>query len=88
MALCFPQAKETAHAQYLARMLLLSASAIAKHNASVAAITLTKFGEHESAQDQFARFESMYSKVSKEVQTADTDVVQQRQMLMDALHQG
>ena len=53
-----------------------------------AAITLTKFGEHEPAREQFARFEGMYSKVGKETQTADADVVLQRQMLIEALQQG
>lgn len=51
-----------------------------------AAITLCKYDEHDAAQEQFSRFESMYRSVSTETQTADMDVVQQRQLLADALH--
>ena len=55
--------------------------------ALVAAISLTKYDQLEAAREQFARFESMYSIASKEVQTADADVVLQRQLLIDALQQ-
>ena len=55
---------------------------------SDAAITLCKYDEQDAAQEQFSRFESMYSSVSKEAQVADMDVVQQRQLLADALHNG
>lgn len=51
-----------------------------------AAITLCKYDERDAAQEQFSRFESMYSSVSTEAKTADMDVVQQRQLLADALH--
>lgn len=50
-----------------------------------AAITLTNFNALEAAKEQFARFEGMYSSVSKETQNADADVVAQRQLLIDAL---
>lgn len=53
---------------------------------SGAAITLCKYDEQEAAQEQFSRFESMYSSMSKEAQTADMDVVKQHQLLADALH--
>lgn len=51
-----------------------------------AAITLCKYDEQDLAHEQLNRFEAMYSTVGKEAQTADADVVQQRQLLADALH--
>lgn len=50
-----------------------------------AAITLSKYDEQDSAREQFERFESMYRNVGRDTQTADADLVQQRQLLLDAL---
>ena len=50
-----------------------------------AAITLSKYDEQDSAREQFERFERKYRAVSRDTQTADADLVQQRQLLMDAL---
>lgn len=50
-----------------------------------AAITLCRYDEQDAAQEQFIKFEGMYNNVGKEAQTADTDVVQQRHLLAEAL---
>ncbi len=50
-----------------------------------AAITLSNYDERDLAQEQFDRFERIFSSVGRDTQTADADVVQQRQLLLDIL---
>jgi len=50
-----------------------------------AAITLSNYEERDLAKEQFDRFERIFSSVGRDTQTADADVVQQRQLLLDIL---
>jgi len=50
-----------------------------------AAITLSNYDERDLAQEQFDRFERIFSSVGRDTQMADADVVQQRQLLLDIL---
>ena len=55
------------------------------NNVCIAAVTLSNYGDEESAREEFSKFESMYSNAGPEIQVADVDVVKQRQLLMDIL---
>ncbi len=50
-----------------------------------AAITLSNYDERDLAQEQFDRFEGIFSIAGRDTQMADADVVQQRQLLLDIL---
>lgn len=47
---------------------------------------MSNYGEAEAARTQFEKFEAMYGAMSKDVQSADTDIIQQRKLLMSTLH--
>ncbi|KAL0055485.1 hypothetical protein WJX82_001054 [Trebouxia sp. C0006] len=49
------------------------------------AITLSNYEERDLAKEQFDRFERIFSSVGRDTQTADADVVQQQQLLLDIL---
>lgn len=71
---------------HLSPMLSYSIVESTHHLNAPAAVTLSNFGETEAAKLQFDRFEALYGAMSKEVQSADADMVQQRRLLIDALH--